>query len=174
MKMDSFIAKILDFLEETGVKYTCSTIVNKTFLSGLELKKGVLHIDINKIKYPGDILHEAGHIAICEPIFRPLLDGDVYKNGLAIGREHQALCAEEMAATAWSVAAVKYLELPMELIFHQESYKGSANNLSDAFENNEHFGQPLLDAWEMTCPKSGFPNMVLWLRETRWVHALPQ
>lgn len=171
--MDSFISKILGFLDETGIKYTCTTLDNKTFLPGLKLKKGVLQIDINKIKYPGDILHEAGHIAVCEPIFRAHLDGDVYKNGLAMGREHQALCGEEIAATAWSVAAVKYLKLPLELIFHEKSYKGSARNLSDAFENDGLFGQPLLTAWDMTCPKSGFPVMQSWIRQTRWINSLP-
>ena len=171
--MKDYKLSILNFLTEINLKFELCKIDSKTFLPGLLLKNGILQIDIDKIVYPGDILHEAGHIAVCEPIYRAYLDGDVYRNGLLIGREHQALCGEEIAATAWSVAVVKHLKLPLELIFHQESYKGSAKNLSDAFEDNHHFGQPLLDAWEMTCPETGFPQMVSWLRETRWVHKLP-
>ncbi|MCF7499775.1 hypothetical protein [Pseudoalteromonas sp. L1] len=170
--MKNYIETILNFLTKIKIAYEMTDLKNKTLLPGLFIQNGILQIDINKLKYPGDILHEAGHIAVCEPIFREQLTGDVYKNGLSIKREPQAMHGEEIAATAWSVAAVKYLGLPMELIFHEKSYKGSAQNLFDLFENGGLFGQPLLQAWDMTCPNSGFPIMREWIRKTRWINSL--
>ena len=79
---------------------------------------------------------------------------------------------EEIATTAGSVAAVKYLGLPMALIFYDKSDKGSAQNLFDLFENGGLFGQPLLHAWDMTCPNAGFPIMRAWIRKARWINSL--
>lgn len=165
--------KILSFLREIDIPYELTRIKGKTFLPALKFNNGVLLIDQEKLIYPGDILHEAGHFAVCEPVFRHLLDSDVYKNGLCIGREAQAMHGEEMAATAWAVAAATYLSLPLETIFHENSYKGANNHLKSIFEGNSGFGYPLLQAWQMTCPNEGYPKMTKWIRELRWIEALP-
>ncbi|MDO6525569.1 hypothetical protein Q4519_07720 [Motilimonas sp. 1_MG-2023] len=171
--MNETITQICDFLHAINLPFSLTSIENESFLPGVSLNQGALQIDIDKLKYAGDILHEAGHIAVCEPIYRAQLQGDVYKNGLRNGRQKQAMHGEEIAAIAWSVAAVKRLNLPMKTIFHDDGYKGASHSLINAFDNGGIFGQPLLDVWEMTSSEHGFPIMKKWIREHRWIHELP-
>ncbi|MEI5637940.1 hypothetical protein [Pseudoalteromonas sp. UG3-2] len=171
--MQSEITRICQFLSEIGLPFKLCALSNGSFLPGLETHNGVLHIDVESLKYPGDILHEAGHIAVCEPAFRPYLNADVYRNGLLLGREKQAMHGEEIAATAWSVAASKKIGLPLEVVMHEHAYRGGSQSIIDIFQQGGLFGQPLLSAWQMTCPERGFPHMLRWIRELRWVEELP-
>ncbi|GEK11613.1 hypothetical protein HUZ36_18855 [Pseudoalteromonas sp. McH1-7] len=168
--MHEHTQRICDFLSEINLPYKLHSVEADTFLPGLKTVMGTLYIDTDKLMYPGDILHESGHIAVCEPIYRKQLHEDVYKNGLKNGREKQAMHAEEMAAIAWSVAAIQHIGLPIEVVLHQDGYKGASSNLIDAFKSGGGLGYPLLDAWEMTCPKAGFPKMKIWIRERRWIN----
>ncbi|HFQ4904134.1 TPA: hypothetical protein ACGU4V_005043 [Vibrio vulnificus] len=168
--MDRAIAeKIMGFLTQIGVPFERASIEQKTFLPGLHLHHGVLQIDLDKLAFAGDILHEAGHIAVCEPQERQFLHGDIYKNGLLNGRESQLMHGEEMAATAWAVAAVTHLGLPLNLVFHEEGYRGGSNSLIDAFSQGKGFGFPLLVAWEMVDSEKGYPYMQKWIREMSWL-----
>jgi hypothetical protein len=159
----------MNFLAEIEVPFTLASIEQKTFLPGLLLQHGMLQIDLEKLVFPGDILHEAGHIAICEPKERPLLHGDVFKNGLLNGRKAQQMHGEEMAATAWAVAAITHLGLPLELVFHEQGYRGASKGLIEAFSDGRGFGFPLLRAWEMTDPQKGYPSMQKWIRGYSWL-----
>ncbi|MCG9761572.1 MULTISPECIES: hypothetical protein [Pseudoalteromonas] len=170
--MHEHTKRICDFLTEINLPFRFKDVETDSFLPGLKTVNGTLYIDNEKLLYPGDILHEAGHIAVCEPIFRPQLNGDVYKNGLKNGREKQAMHGEEIAATAWSVAATSYLNLPIEVVFHEKAYKNARESLIDAFNTGGLFGQPLLTAWDMTCPREGFPKMQKWIRTHRWINEL--
>ncbi|QPB82193.1 hypothetical protein CWC22_003870 [Pseudoalteromonas rubra] len=172
--MDQDTQIICNFLSDINLPHALCPVEGKMFLPGLQIVHGVLHIDIEQLVCPGDILHEAGHIAVCEPIFRPQLHEDVYKNGLKNGREKQAMEGEEMAATAWSVAAIWHLGLPIDLVFPENSYQGMNQALKENFEKGGIFGDPLLTAWDMTCPDKGFPTMTSWIREVRWLNELPE
>lgn len=35
-----------------------------TLLAGIAIREGVIIVDAEKLSYPGDLLHEAGHIAV--------------------------------------------------------------------------------------------------------------
>ena len=170
--MHEHTKRICDFLTEIQLPFRFHEVEENTFLPGLKTVKGTLYIDNEKLLYPGDILHEAGHIAVCEPIFRDQLHEDVYKNGLKNGREKQAMHGEEIAATAWSFAAMRHLNLPIEIVFHEKAHKGASASLIDAFNNGGLYGQPLLSAWDMTCPEQGFPKMQKWIRDHRWINEL--
>ncbi|ELA3114357.1 hypothetical protein ACHELY_000719 [Vibrio vulnificus] len=74
-----------------------------------------------------------------------------------------------MAATAWAVAAVTHLGLPLNLVFHEEGYRGGSNSLIDAFSQGKGFGFPLLVAWEMVDSEKGYPYMQKWIREMSWL-----
>jgi len=63
----------------------------------LDIACGVLSIDEMRLLYPGDILHEAGHIAVTSPDVRG-------------GSTFSSTPGEEMAAIAWSYAAALALE----------------------------------------------------------------
>src|SRR5207237_1289082 len=71
-------------------------IAEDVFPPGVTLRGGAIVYDPDKLLYPGDLLHEAGHVAVTEPERRAALDGDAEDDP-----------AEEMAAIAWSWAAAK-------------------------------------------------------------------
>jgi hypothetical protein len=75
--------------------------------------------------------------------------------------------AEEMAAIAWSWAALRHLKLPPEFLFHSEGYKGGSESYIEAFTTGGGFGHPMLSWYGMCQPAGtevGYPQMNLWLR----------
>ncbi|WP_102796028.1 hypothetical protein [Bowmanella denitrificans] len=151
--------KIVAFLRRVGINVHYSSIETKTFLPGLLIERGQLLIDREKLKYPGDLLHEAGHIAVTEPEHRPRLTGDVHQCG------HGP--AEEMSAIAWSWAASREIGIHPEVLFHPDGYKGASENYIEAFQLAQGFGYPMLIYWGLTNPPGepdGYPKMARWLR----------
>ena len=71
---------IKDFLQEIGIPYIEETIAEETFLPGILIRRGTLVVDNEKLLYPGDILHEAGHIAAMTPEERWTISGNVGEN----------------------------------------------------------------------------------------------
>jgi hypothetical protein len=57
------INTITDFLAFAGIGFVIRRINIPTFLPGLQLENGKIIIDTEKLPYPGDIRHEAGHLA---------------------------------------------------------------------------------------------------------------
>ncbi|MGF1774228.1 hypothetical protein L4C42_18215 [Vibrio wakamikoensis] len=152
--------KIVNFFNEIGISWSFGNVNSSTFLPGIEVKHGALVIDRQKLKHPGDLLHEAGHIAVTTRLKRLKFCGDAKSIGHKGG--------EEMAAIAWSWAALNYIGLSPEVVFHQQGYKGASESLIDAFENQGGFGHPLLSYWLMCEPQGtlgGYPKMSRWLRE---------
>lgn len=151
---------ILNFFREIGLPFELTGLRDDTFMPGMAIVAGALMIDHDKLEHPGDLLHEAGHIAITPAKQRPFLGGDVKKAGHKGG--------EEMAAIAWSWAAVKHLGLAPELLFHPNGYKGGSQSLIDAFTRGPGFGYPLLCMWSLCDPPDcpdGYPRMKSWLRQ---------
>jgi len=81
---------ILAFLERIGIPVVIEPIVGDTFLPAMTVRGGALVIDPARLTWPGDLLHEAGHIAVTDPALRPTLN--------AVSDSP----AEEMSAIAWS------------------------------------------------------------------------
>ncbi|ATG78148.1 hypothetical protein [Pseudoalteromonas sp. 1_2015MBL_MicDiv] len=160
------VENILAFLTDIDINHRYETLNEKTFLPGLKIEQGTLLLDLEKLLYPGDILHEAGHIAVTSETTRTCLTGDM-KN-----HDHQA--AEEMTAIAWSWAAACYLNIAPNILFHEQGYKGASDNLIEAFTNSTGFGYPLLYSWFM-CEQpnhpNGYPNMLRWLRNDAYTQA---
>lgn len=156
---------IIDFVESVGIKVFKMPITGDTFLPGLQLKDGALVIDTEKLLYPGDILHEAGHLATMPPEIRKTMSDD-----LPPTEENQG---GEMMALAWSYAAIKYLNMDPHVVFHADGYKGGSENLIENFSEGRYVGLPLLQwvgmaydekkAAEYNTPP--YPHMINWLRE---------
>jgi len=74
-------------------------------------------VDERRLLHPGDILHEAGHIAVTDPAERnqPKLTPTP---------------GDEMATLAWSYAAACWLGIAPEILFHPAGYKGGASALA--------------------------------------------
>lgn len=129
--------KISDFLWGIGIEVHPMLIDEKTFLPGIRIIKGNIFVDEAKMLSPGDILHEAGHLAIIpKKIRKTLTDTVVYDDNMSGG--------EEMGAIAWSWAALKHLDLEPEVLFHPEGYKGSSDSLIENFSEGRYLGVPIL------------------------------
>jgi len=150
---------IIDFLKDTGIEIHETELDDGCFLLGLYPKGCGLLIDRNKLKYPGDLLHEAGHIAVTEAHLRPLI-------GTPEMPEQWPKTGDELGAILWSYAAVCKLKIPADVVFHPDGYKGDSAWLIEQFENGNYIGLPLL-TWMGFCNVSSdtsFPFMNKWLR----------
>jgi hypothetical protein len=79
-----------------------------------------------------------------------------------------------MMAIAWSYAAAVHLQLPLEVLFHAEGYRGGSQSLIDNFAAGRYLAVPMLQWLGMTyddkrAKEAGvdpYPNMVKWLRDS--------
>ncbi|MBL4643190.1 MAG: hypothetical protein JKY44_06325 [Flavobacteriaceae bacterium] len=150
------IATIVQFLNSININVAEKELPKDCFLPGLSALGITVLIDPKQLKYPGDILHEAGHIAVTETKTRPLIGT----------KEMEATWptdGEEIAAILWSFSACMHLQLPLVVVFHRNGYKGSSDWLIDQFTNKNYIGLPLLE-WMGLCTKKEFPRMEKWLR----------
>ena len=109
--------KALGFIKSIGIKITFTSLNEQPcFLPGLLIDNGSILVDKDKLLFPGDILHEAAHIALVPEEERKTLDGEI------IGKRKDA-AAEEMAAIAWSYAACLHLDIDPHFVFHEKGYK---------------------------------------------------
>ena len=148
----SVVGKIADFFAGIGLPFEFAAVAAPTFLPGVVIRRGILTIDRERLLYPGDLLHEAGHMAVLPPAERAALDGDVGGDG-----------GMEMAAIAWSYAAAIHLGIPVEVVFHDDGYRGGALELRENFAARRYVGVPLLQ-WMGLTTAAAFPAMTRWLR----------
>ena len=142
MGVDPVVPRLLEFVRSIGIEVRTCTLEHETFLPGLDIQGGAMLVDLDRLAYPGDILHEAGHIAVADeerrmqPVLKPTK-------------------AEEMAAAAWSFAAARHLNLPVEVVFHEYGYQDGAEALITAFSNGTGPGLPLLIWFGVTADPHG-------------------
>jgi len=161
--MNDITVKILYFLEEIGLVYHLEKIAEDSLLPGLQLRSGELIIDIEKLLYPGDILHEAGHLACMPYAIRKTMSGKLEDIDLHRGGE--------MMAIAWSYAAIHYINLDAAIVFHEYGYRNGSQNIIDNFNANHTFGVPMLQWCEMCYDiktaailnAKPFPEMISWI-----------
>lgn len=154
--------KIIYFLEEIGIPVIETQLPDDCFLPGLAIEKNTILMDPERLKFPGDLLHEAGHLAVTAEELRPLIGtSEMDTNWPSDG--------DEVAAILWSYAALKHLDLEPEVVFHPEGYKNESEWLIRQFQNENYIGLPLLE-WMGFCSVSEregmkpFPYMLKWLR----------
>lgn len=151
---------IAAFLSGIGIKLSVGDIASPQFLPGLAVRNGAILVDPAIAVWPGDLLHEAGHIAVTSPDRRATLS-DVSDDP-----------GEEMAAIAWSWAAACTCGVEPRHLFHAEGYKGGSAALIDNFTSGHFIGVPLLTWYGMTREAANlelsgapvFPAMARWLR----------
>jgi hypothetical protein len=151
---DPTIAKIAAFIREAGIPVEHGA-APEGLLPGIAVRRGGLVVDEPRLAHPGDLLHEAGHLAVADPDLRAELDD--------VGDDP----AEEMAALAWSYAAARHLGLDAAVVFHAHGYRGGGAALVSAFKRPGGPGVPMLQWWGMTNGPDGdppFPHMLRWLR----------
>ncbi len=149
--------QIVDFLRTIGLTVEERELTGPTILPGITVDNGGLVIDRDKMAYPGDLLHEAGHLAIVPKTEREGLSVNV---GTDPGFE--------MGAIAWSYAACLHLGLPADVVFHPYGYKDGSATLCENFARGSFIGVPILEWRGLThSPKSDaptrYPAMKQWL-----------
>ncbi|HEX8578119.1 MAG TPA: hypothetical protein VF655_00825 [Allosphingosinicella sp.] len=154
------LERIVAFLRGIGLSVRAEPLPGENFLPGLAISGGGLVYDPDGLQWPGDLLHEAGHIAVTDPALRPGMD--------AAGDDP----GEEMAAIAWSWAAAREIGLAPEVLFHEGGYRGGSKALIENFSNGRDVGVPWLACWDMTTEihrarthgGTPYPHMERWLR----------
>ena len=153
MFADPLTARIAGFLESIGIPVSAATLDHPTFLPGVHISRGGLLADPARLTWPGDLLHEAGHLAVMEPARRAATEGSAGDNG-----------GEEMAAIAWSYAAALAIPIEPELVFHSGGYQTGGSSLIENFRAGRTIGVPLLQ-WMGLTTSAAYPAMTRWLRE---------
>lgn len=151
--------RLAEFVRGIGIDVVPAPLPEPTFLPGIDVRNGVILVDEERLAHPGDLLHEAGHLAVTDAAERhaPRLtpsDGD------------------EMATIAWSFAAAKHLDVDPAIVFHPHGYRGASQSYIENFEAGRTFGQPLLQHYGMTFERrqaaengvAPYPHMLRWLR----------
>lgn len=163
---DVYLKKVLTFLDRIGIDVIERPIEHATFLPGLDLGPSCIYVDYARLDYPGDILHEAGHLAVTPSAQRAI-----------VGSEQQDKDwppqGEEIAAILWSYAAAIELDLPLNFIFHEHGYKDDSAWLIDNFVSGNYIGLPIMEWAGLSLGpqraakegKPAFPAMLRWLRE---------
>ena len=157
---DPATGQILAFLEQIGIPVEFAPVAEDSFLPGLTVRGGTLVVDREGLEWPGDLLHEAGHIAVTDPAARDALDAVSEDPG------------DEMAAIAWSYAAAVEIGLDRAILFHAGGYRGGSETFIRNFESGRYIGVPMLAWYEMTAEphvakREGtppYPAMWRWLR----------
>ncbi len=156
------VERVAAFLGAIGLPVSYARIDERTVVPGILIDKGVLVVDESQLKYPGDLLHEAGHLAV-----------------MPADRRRQIHCdagdqpAEEMSAIAWSYAAALHIGLDPAAVFHEAGYRGGSESLLENFAAGRYLGVPMLQ-WlgmaedERTATANGrrpYPEMLRWVSD---------
>ncbi|PWV49098.1 hypothetical protein [Chitinophaga sp. S165] len=146
--------KCINFLNSIGIKTIFRKIGTNSFLPGLLVENGMIVIDKDTLEHPGDILHEAGHLAVVPTKHRhSLTEKNIIKRSNREG--------EEMMAIAWSYAACMHLMIDPFFVFHEQGYRGGSQQIVDSCGKNDYIGLLMLQAAGMTTGE----KMIKWLRE---------
>lgn len=157
---------ILSFLKEIGVAVIERELSGQTFLPGLSLGPNCIYVDYSRLLYPGDLLHEAGHLAVAT--------GEQRDNiGSISADKNWPTEAEELGAILWSYAALKHIGIPEQIVFHENGYKGDSQWLIDNFKNGVYIGLPFLEWIGIAMGeergkrenKPCFPLVIKWIRD---------
>ena len=151
------VERIVAFVRGLGIPVTEDVVAADSFLPAVAVVGGGVVVDRERLQWPGDILHEAGHLAVLEAGAR----GDDVPDDRAL----------ELAAMAWSYAAAAELGIEPSVVFHAGGYRGRGPNLAQAYAMGLYIGLPELVAAGMahtplTAPQGApvYPAMVRWLR----------
>ena len=157
------LERIVGFLTEIGVGVRRAELAAETFLPGVLIEAGGMVVDEARLAHPGDLLHEAGHLAVLTSEERA-----------RAGENLESGPGEEMAAIAWSYAACVHLGLDAGVVFHDAGCKGGGASLRENFSAGRYVGVPLLAWYGLTRERAGgagageetvYPRMARWLRE---------
>ncbi|AUN29625.1 hypothetical protein [Niveispirillum cyanobacteriorum] len=166
---------IVAFLRGIGIGVEFGPGAQNGFLPGVNIHAGVIHVDPETLVGPGDLLHEAGHMAVLPKRYRSGLgsdlDADMHRliaEEVGPGIPDDAILAVpkqqgEFMAQAWSYAAALHIGVPPDCIFFPGSYKHDdyegVHPMQAWIESGTHYGPAALARVGMTGPAGIFAMM---------------
>lgn len=159
---DPLTNRTVDFVRSIGLPVLHGWLDNTTFLPGLAIHAGRLIIDERHLMHPGDVLHEAGRLALTTADLR-----------LELSDKVQVDPAAEMAIIAWSYAAALRADIDPISVLHPHVCQDGGGSLADNYANGRAPGVPLLQ-WMGLClddrnaaaqGRKAYPHMLKWLRD---------
>jgi len=158
--------KLAEFLSSIGLDTVPQRLDGECFLPGIHIEKGKILVDEAKLIYPGDLLHEAGHLAVAPASVRLALSGDIEIPGADMDEV-------EVQATAWAFAAIVHLGLEPRVLFHEGGYEGKSEGLIRTFSYGVYPGAHKLQEFGMTAfgetarrlKVAPYPHMLKWTRD---------
>lgn len=155
-----YLPAILAAIGTTGLAVRHGPVHGDELIAGVRIERGGLTVDRDRLRYAGDVLHEAGHLAVLPPAERAAVAGVLPAEG-----------AQETAVLAWSYAAALAFDLPLDVVFH-DGFKAGGPWLRETFAGGDVLGQPMLQHWGMTrlvgtaepADLPVYPEMGCWLR----------
>ncbi|WP_029011251.1 hypothetical protein [Azospirillum halopraeferens] len=157
---------IVDFVRGVGISVEYGEGARGGFLPGVNIRDGVIHVDPDTLVGSGDVLHEAGHIAVVPRRYWPRLGRDIQADLEALVAEETAdggtadpqLVAAvrmgEFMSQAWSYAVARHLSVSQEAIFFRGSYQfheyEGLHPMLAWLERGTHFGPLALAQAGMT------------------------
>lgn len=164
--MQPLTQTITEFLLAIGIPVTEGTVAADSFLPGLSIVDGTLVYEQAKLQWPGDLLHEAGHIATTPANLRAALN-DALEESVVVPH------AGEVEATAWAYAAIVHLGLSPLVLFHEGGYHGKSAGLIHTYANGVYpgcaglaqAGMTLLGNHAASVSQPAYPHMIRWLRD---------
>jgi hypothetical protein len=157
--------RIVEFLRRIGIAIREEAITGDTFLPGIAIENAELVLDRVRNTWPGDLLHEAGHLAVLPHTLRLSASGNLHDSALAS-------YAGEPEVTAWAYAAILEIGLPIEVLFHEGGYGGNSDGLRFTYSVGVYPGAAGLSAAGMASTSAeaisgsakAYPAMLRWLR----------
>lgn len=150
--------QIVSFLRGIGIDIIESNDLTSTFLPGIQIAGSTILVEKSLLLSPGDLLHEAGHIAVTEQINRS-------KIGTKDQDENWPSDGDEFAAILWSYAAAIHLKIDPKIVFHSEGYKNESEWLLEQFASENYIGLPMLQ-WMGFCGDDvAYPKLRMWMRK---------
>jgi hypothetical protein len=150
---DAIAARVVSFLEEIGLTVRSGALPGPSFVPGVAIEGGALVVDEARLLYPGDLLHEAGHLAVLPRDARRAIHGDA---GNDVGLE--------LGAIAWSYAAAVHLGIDPAIVFHESGYRGASRSILENFAAGRYIGVPILH-WAGLTTAETYPAMRAWVRQ---------
>ena len=155
MEPSETLMTIVDFIRGAGIAIETAMLPEDGFLPAIAVRDGRLVYDADRLQYPGDLLHEAGHIAVTDPALRSTVSD--------VGDDP----GDEMAAIAWSYAAVLAIGIDPHIVFHDHGYRGEGRNIAENFAQGRYFGVPMLRYYGLARfphdEGEQYPGMIKWL-----------
>jgi hypothetical protein len=157
-----YVSTMSEFIIRIGLEVEQSSIIGEEALPGIQISEGKIIVDEDRLLYPGDLLHAAGHLAV-----KPPLERKVSSISCRIDP------AEEMMTLAWTYAAAVNLNIPPDVVFHPAGYKGQSTQIISGYQNGFYVGLPMLQWVNMSADHvraaslgiAPFPKMIKWVRD---------